>query len=318
MTAVLAFRCRRTRAGSNRPEDELVHNRACCHAQRGFTLVQDQSCSLCHISSYYPACIYRMVFRARRARLLTSELANQFQPSSGGIGRGYLADRARARAKCYTNGKAIAIISDAGYYLEHGRNATSVRVQKLDVVTDVTHRRKGHGTAVMVMAIRSLVHPSPPPPPAAAVTITTLVLICNCAPYSQVPHVDLVNVGDIFACGDIVNQHVIGLLRKATDQLGLDVAFFPPGLRGEKTEYMILYANMDAISDDGSSSSSDDEGLELPLVSSDDDSVSDSSSDSDDDSDSDSVSDGGADSGTQQWWVVPQLFLSHSLFSNKD
>jgi hypothetical protein len=81
---------------------------------------------------------------------------------------------------------------------------------------------------------------------------------------------------------------------------------------------MIQYANRDAISDDGSSSSSDDEGLELPLVSCDDDSVSDSSSDSDDDSDSDSVSDGGADSGTQQWWVVPQLFLSHSLFSNKD
>lgn len=60
---------------------------------------------------------------------------------------------------------------------------------------------------------------------------------------AQVPSVDMVVPGDVFAAGSIVNQDVVGLLSKVAGLLGLEVGFMPPGVRGKKDSYTFMYTN---------------------------------------------------------------------------
>ena len=67
---------------------------------------------------------------------------------------------------------------------------------------------------------------------------------------------DLVRIGDTFAAGKIENPHVIGLLRKVVNSLGLDL-FVGAG----NQSYMICYAEHIVTSDsDSGSEESDPEG----------------------------------------------------------
>jgi len=114
---------------------------------------------------------------------------------------------------------------------------------------------------------------------------------------SQVPPVDRITVGDIFASGSIVNQDVVGLLQQAVMALGLTIGFMPER-SGKKESYAIMYAvrtRTDLVTGDSDSemSASDDEGdVRLRVHAHDSDSISDSDSVSDSgDKDNDSTGD---------------------------
>ena len=94
-----------------------------------------------------------------------------------------------------------------------------------------------------------------------------------CARCTQVPPVDEVTSGDTFARGNICNQDVVSVLKKAVANCGLQIMFTPPEAQvKKKTEYFIMYR--DGFADDG-----------LPVL---------SGTDSDEDNDSGEDSDDGA------------------------
>ena len=107
-------------------------------------------------------CPHRRVCMPRRPRLFTDELRLFYEPSRGAIQAGYLKTLVRKRARCFTNGKCVVTITDAGLYIRRG---STVRVQSLDVITEQHQRRQGHGLMVMTWAIRFLVRAARLPRP---------------------------------------------------------------------------------------------------------------------------------------------------------
>ena len=85
---------------------------------------------------------------------MTKRLVDEFLPDCGSIQDRYLQCLPAKKSTYHRNDYCVVFVSDAGYQMQR---SSPVRVQSLDIITKVGHRRQGHGTSVMKQVVESLV-----------------------------------------------------------------------------------------------------------------------------------------------------------------
>ena len=85
----------------------------------------------------------------------------EFVEHRGAIGKRYLNTLISGKARYCRNAHCVVFIKDDGSFLRRNSN---IRVQSLDIITKIDHRKQGHAQSVLTSVIMSLVSCLLPPP----------------------------------------------------------------------------------------------------------------------------------------------------------